>query len=214
MRPLPALLGSLLTVGTLTGANLEEDGGYGAPVHTDTAVLYDVADPAGLYESIKRDPELQLAYGEQVLRTLASTVRAETRSQTNNSRFSRVLPLDAPGTFTVNVYADEKGNLVVNGHSKMKKDSPYVYADNIIWTAPACGKEGRSHLTHGFRKQDHKEEVSQSIWTGTKPEDTKSSVEFPGMESLGVAGEKHQERLAQYKEVAKQITCEIQEALK
>lgn len=213
MRPVPALLGSLLTLATLTGADFDEES-VGAPPEVKTPVLYDVANPTGLYKSIERDPELQLAYAEQVLKALSASVKEDSRSPTKPSSFLTTLSPSTPGTFTVNVSMDEQGNLVVNGHTKMEPDSPYVYADNIIWTSPACDAEGRSHLTHGFRKQDVKGEVSQSVWTGMLPQDTKSSVDFRDEESLSVAGEEHQTRLAQYKEVAKQVACEIESALK
>lgn len=199
MRQTLGLIGSLTTVGMLTAMNFDDETSYGAPAHTDTPVLYDVATPKGLYEEMKRTPEMQLAYAEQVLEALAGAV----------TRDSNKLDSRTPGTFKVRAVRDRNGDLIVTGYTKMGQGSPYVYADTIAWTSPACGKEGRSHLTHQFHQVDRGNSVRQSVWTGGSSED-ESVVEFAGQETLTVSGSEYEARLAQYRERAKKAACTIQ----
>lgn len=202
MKTSTLALGSLLCAWPQETKGSDNDGrGFAKPAHLDTPVLYDVTNPGDVFAAMKRNADMHFAYAEQVLAALENGTRSDS------------LPKSTPGTFTVNVNPDGKGGWIVSGFTKMEPGSPYVFADNIVWTMPGCGKEGRSHLTHRFSQEGTKESVSQSVWTSENPEDTTSTVNFRN-NTLSTVGRVDADRMQRYDEIAQRVVCNIEAALK
>lgn len=203
---------SVLAIGSLLclGAKGLDEPGYGAPVITDTPVLYDVATPQDTYAAVERETNMHFAYAEQVLKALEDAVQnGSTPNQRPNS-FLRKLSPSTPGTLSINAHRDDKGNLTVTGFTEMSAGSPYVYADNIAWTSPGCKKQGRSHLSHRFNQEGASQTVNQSVWIHERTIESKMTL---GDESLITTDAEDPERAERYEKIAARVACSIEAAL-
>ena len=184
------------------------------PEHFDTPVVYDVGNSRELFQRLKDDPSYHFTLAEQVLRTLESTVKPDSKKMENGQvRYERDLPSYMPGTIVVSVTELPISRLTINGFTKMQTGSPYYFADNPIFTTSACGQEGETNLTVTFRNQTSTDELHQSVKTfPSNISKTVSTVDWRG-QKLVVTGEEHAERMEAYTQLAARVACRVQEAL-